>query len=373
MRRRLLPLVFALFGYPPIAAAQPLPDRLDAVMRRYYEADQSPGGVLLIRQGDRIVFSKGYGIADLETGTAIDTNTHFRMASVSKQFTAMSVYRLVEAGKLSLKAPLAQFFASLPEAVAAITVEQLVSHTSGIWDYEALIPDSQKTQVLDADVLELVRQQEQTYFPPGTRFRYSNTGYCLLSLVVEQVGGLRYADFADRHIFRPLGMNDALVYEPHAGIAHRAFGYHRGDNGFIFADQSVTSAAKGDGGVYLSAAEYAKWSTALMRGDFPSPAYLKTLEDEKVPVKDGVHYSFGWFIGRERDGTACLFHSGESTGFRNIVYVNPEKELTVALFTNRDDSRIADVFDQVARLLDAGVVLDGDGPVSLFRWLSDVY
>ncbi len=374
MIRHLLFLAVTLGLLLPSAAAQSLPEQLDAVMRQHYPSDRLPGGVLVIKEGEEPVFSRGYGSADLETGTAIKADTHFRMASVSKQFTAMAVYLLTEAGKLTMEAPLAQFFEGLSDSVGAITVRQLLNHTSGIWDYEALIPDSQTVQVLDADVLQLIRRQEQTYFAPGTRFRYSNTGYCLLSLIVAKVSGQRYADFVRQHIFLPLGMDEALVYEPQVEIASRAYGYHPDGDRFVFADQSLTSAAQGDGGVYLSAQEYLRWAEALLVDSFPSSAYQDLLEAEKAPVKGNVYYSMGWFIGREKDGTTCLFHSGESTGFHNIVYLNPHRGLTVALFTNRDDMEIAGIFERVAQLIGINPQVAATGEsVSLFRWLNEVY
>ncbi|WP_353181368.1 serine hydrolase domain-containing protein [Parapedobacter lycopersici] len=374
MIRHLLFLAVTLGLLLPSAAAQSLPEQLDAVMRQHYPSDRVPGGVLVVKQGDEPVFSRGFGSADPKTGAAIKADTHFRMASVSKQFTAMAVYLLAEAGKLTLDDPLAQFFEGLADTVGAITIRQLLNHTSGIWDYEALIPDSQTVQVLDADVLRLIRRQEHTYFAPGTRFRYSNTGYCLLSLIVAKVSGQRYADFVKQRIFLPLGMDEALVYEPQVEIANRAYGYHPDGDRFVFADQSLTSAAQGDGGVYLSAQEYLRWAEALLVGGFPSSAYRDSLEAEKSPVNGNVYYSMGWFIGREKDGTACLFHSGESTGFHNIVYLNPHRGLTVALFTNRDDMEIAGIFERVAQLIGINPQVAATGEsVSLFRWLNEVY
>src|SRR5690606_7834060 len=264
MTRNLLPLLFLCWGYLSVAVGQPSGAPFEAIMQHHYGSGRSPGGFLLVVNEGRVLFAKGYGVADLRRGALIDSNTHFRMASVSKQFTAMSIYLLNKSGKLSLDAPLKHFFSPLAGAVGGITVRQLLTHTSGIWDYEPLIPESQQTQVLDADVLELIRSQPQTYFPPGSQFRYSNTGYCLLSLIVEQVSGMPYSEFVRQSIFVPLGMQDARVYESNADIAHRAYGYRYGHGDHVFADQSLTSAAKGDGGIYLSAAEYLTWSKALM-------------------------------------------------------------------------------------------------------------
>lgn len=358
----------------PLANAQSRTEQIAAVMQQYYGAGNQPGGVLVIREADTVVFGSGYGAARLVPNTEINLDTRFRMASVSKQFTAMCINLLAESGKLSMADPLSRFFPELADAVGAITVRQLLNHTSGIWDYEALIPDTQATQVVDADVLKLVSQQPQPYFTPGSQFRYSNTGYCLLSLIVARVSGQPYAEFVRQRVFVPLGMDGAMVYEADAAITNRAYGYHPAGETVAFADQSLTSAAQGDGGVYLSAREYLLWTQALLENDFPSTNYRKRLAAEKVAVGDGVHYSMGWFIGKTKSGSTVLFHSGESTGFHNIVYLDPDRQLTIALFTNRDDMGIAGVFDRIAQLMGVGLRPEGgDAPVSLFRWLNEVY
>lgn len=314
------------------------------------------------------------------------------MASVSKQFTALAVYRLVEKGLLSFDTPIGSLFVGLAAVPAQVTVGQLLHHTSGLWDYERLIPGDRQEQVSDADVLDLIRGQEQTYFPPGTQFRYSNTGFCLLSLVVERVSGQPYAQYMQEHILAPFGMDLGLgssyMYEVNKDMPQRAFGYKPLASGeFRFADQSITSATKGDGCVYVSAEGYANWSNHLIStsraaaaapvpsvtvGDFFNASdYLDTLDKLKTPVKDGVYYSLGWFVApsSQDQSDLRLFHSGETTGFRNIVYHNLGQGLSVTIFANRDDTKIAQVFEEILLLLGEKHPVEEN----LFFWMSSVY
>lgn len=356
--------------------AQPVFQTIDSVMLRLYPAD-APGAALLIEKDGKIIIEKGYGLADLKTKRPVTPSTDFRMASVSKQFTAMCVMLLAEKNKLILNDPISAFLSQLPPDLQSITIRQLLTHTSGMWDYEPLIPDSQSTQVLDEDVLQLIRQKDSTYFAPGTRFRYSNTGYCLLALIVQKVSGIPYADFVEKNIFLPLKMDHSLVYIPGENIPERAYGYHWKNGVYHYADQSVTSATKGDGGVYTSLIDYVKWNRALDADQLLPEVLMDSIFTGRVKVKNGIQYGYGWFIGKEKDNTQCLFHSGESTGFHNIVYKNPKKHLLVILFSNRDDDTIAGAFDSIAGL--TGIKIDfrkknaTEGPSSLFHWLSSVY
>lgn len=356
--------------------AQPVFKKMDSVMLRLYPAD-IPGAALLIEKNGKIIIEKGYGLADLKTKMPVTASTNFRMASVSKQFTAMSIMLLAERKKLSVNDPISKYFPGLPAVLSSITIRQLLTHTSGIWDYESLIPETQKIQVLDEDVLRLIRQKDSAYFIPGTAFRYSNTGYCLLALIVQKVSGIPYADFAEENIFLPLKMDQSQVYIPGENIPERAYGYHWKNGVYHLADQSITSATKGDGGVYTSLKDYLKWNNALSNDQLLPQSLTDSVFTGRAKAKDGVEYGYGWFIGKQKNGSICMFHSGESTGFHNIVYRNPQKHLLIVIFSNRDDDTIARAFDSIAGLMDIKIDFQKknsmEEPPSLFHWLSSVY
>ncbi|TAM94796.1 MAG: class A beta-lactamase-related serine hydrolase [Chitinophagaceae bacterium] len=369
-------LIFSIAFTFSSVNAQSIARQADSIMQQHYP-DNDPGAALLIEKDGKIIIEKGYGVADLKTNMPVSPSTDFRMASVSKQFTAMGMMLLAARNQLSLNDEISKYFTNLPPALQSITIRQLLTHTSGIWDYEALIPDTQKTQLSDEDALKLVETKDGTYFSPGTKFKYSNTGYCLLALIVQNVSGVPFATFVKENIFDPLGMKNSMEYVKGENIHARAYGYHWNDGQYHFADQSITSATKGDGGVYTSLRDYLKWNNALSENRLLPKVLMDSIFTGYATVKNGVRYGYGWFIGKETDGTACMFHSGESTGFHNIVYRNPQKHLLLVILSNRDDNAIAQAFDKIADLMQVKIDFQEKGDSkkrpSLFHWLSSVY
>ncbi|HEY7161554.1 MAG TPA: serine hydrolase domain-containing protein [Acidobacteriota bacterium] len=305
----------------------------------------NPGAVVMVIHHGRVIYEKGYGLANIEQKIPCTTSTNFRLASVSKQFTATSILILASQNKLSLDDPITKFFPEFPAYGKEITVRHLLSHRSGLIDYEDLIPDGTTIQVGDRNALNLVRQQNKTYFPPGSDFRYSNTGYALLSLIVESVSGNTYAAFLKRNIFSPLQMTNTLAYE--AGISkveNRAYGYALENNKFVPSDQSLTSAVLGDGGIYTSVNDLFKWDQALYTDKILSQKILReayTVASPKTDI-DNAGYGFGWYITKHRD-TDLFFHRGNTCGFTNLIERYPEKKFTVIILTNRRDAEIMDL------------------------------
>lgn len=346
--------------------------KLDNTISRYYKDKGDPGVACEISRNGHTVYRYAIGCAELKQSRAITADTHFRMASVSKQVTAQAIYTLVIQKRLKLDDRLSHFFEDLPVALQGITVEQLLQHTSGIWDYEELIPKDRENQVSDRDVLNYVKQTERLYFPSGSQFRYSNTGYCLLSLIVEQVAKQSFASFVKDQLFEPAGIVAAMVYEPNSTIVDRAYGYHPVAGGYQFADQSVTSATQGDGGIYLSADEYHKWANFLIKDRLPQATMQQLLSQKAIPVKDEISYHLGWFINKSAENI-ILFHSGESTGFHNVVYIDMQKGLVISLFSNRDDFVIGEAFDAILKTVGIrNPVLQGPQHTT-FTWLNTVY
>lgn len=292
-----------------------------------------PGACVLVLHEGMPVIRCAFGMADLEQRSAATTATNFRLASVTKQFTAAAVLMLMETGALSLDEPLREWLPSLPEGAAGATLRQLLTHTSGIIDYEDLAPSDRTAQLQDVDVLRLLESEPRTYFPPGSAYRYSNGGYALLALVVESVSGKGFATFLRERIFRPLGMSGTVAHrEGVSTVAHRAYGYTRVDDGWRRTDQSLTSAVLGDGGVYSSIDDLAKWDAALYDGRLMRPESLRLAFAPATATEDpAISYGFGWRITGE-----TVWHSGESVGFRNVIVRWPRRRLTVALLTNRD-------------------------------------
>lgn len=214
-----------------------------------YDSTDAPGAAAGIIQNGELVFAEGYGIANLETGEPATPETNFRLASVTKQFTAACVLQLVEAGELTLETTLGSLFPEFPDYADDITVERLLEHTSGLADYESLYPDTQTDQLHDADVVRLVAAVDSTLFPPGSRHQYSNSGYAVLATIVEKLSGVSFAEYLQANVFAPLGMDATVAYEKGVSeVERRAYGYSRADDGWERTDQNVTSAVLGDGG-----------------------------------------------------------------------------------------------------------------------------
>ena len=241
----------------------------------------------------------------------------------------------------------------------------LLTHTSGLKDYEDLysaqflgVNDRKIPQIKDAQILALMEQQTGTDFPPGSHWRYSNTGYAMLAMIVEKLSGKPFGDFLRERIFVPLGMKNTLAYEKGKNeIPHRAFGYANQEGKWVEADQSSTSAVLGDGGIYSNVEDLAKWDRALREHTLLSTVEMQAaLTPVKVPggarKDDGTptEYGFGWFLdpfqGRRR-----AWHSGSTTGFRTFIERFLDEGLTIIILCNRDDldpgilaNRVADLY-----------------------------
>jgi len=331
MERRwaLLCGALALSGCAP--RAPDMAARIDALMVAYGGA--VPGAAVLVLRDGKPLIRRAYGFADLEQRVPATPATNYRLASMTKQFTAAAVLALVDEGRLSLDDPLHKWLPSLPPAAAAVTIRELLTHTSGLLDYEDLIPSATTQQVHDADVLRLLESQNRTYFVPGTSYRYSNTGYALLALIVAQASGRDFATFLRERLFAPLGMRTTIAYQAGvSSVAQRAFGYTLQQGRWERTDQSVTSAVLGDGGVYSSIDDLAKWDAALYDTRLLSARSLRLAFTPATSTDDpAVRYGFGWRISGE-----TLWHSGETVGFRNVIIRWPRRHFTVIVLTNRD-------------------------------------
>jgi CubicO group peptidase (beta-lactamase class C family) len=337
----------------PAILAQPPDSRetsIDALLAQYNHAD-APGAAVMVIRGGKVLYRRGYGLADAEARVAVTPATNFRLASVTKQFTAMAIMMLAERGKLSLESPLTRFFPDYPAYGKQITVRHLLNHTSGLKAYEELIPSSQTAQVKDRDVLDLLKQQTSGYFPPGSDWRYSNTGYAHLAMIVEKASGMTFAAFLKKNIFGPLKMSGTVAFEEGIStVRNRAYGYtDRGDR-FERTDQSVTSAVLGDGGIYSSVDDLFKWdqalyTTKLVAADTREQAFLPVVTSSGKQTR----YGFGWEIG-EWHGLRTLRHGGSTVGFRTHILRVPDREFTVIVLINRTQAKPEEIADRIGEL-----------------------
>ncbi|HNP34765.1 MAG TPA: serine hydrolase domain-containing protein [Woeseiaceae bacterium] len=328
-----------------VVACARQPDRqLDELFVDYSASDRPGASVIVIKQGVPVAI-RSYGSADIERGIAIKPETNFRLASISKQFTATAIMMLVERGELQLDSTLTELLDEFPDYGSNITLRHLLQHNSGLIDYEFLMADDFSGQVSDLDALNLVAERDSTYFDPGTEFRYSNTGYAILAVLVERVSGQPYAEFLEQNIFEPLGMDNTVAYQKGIStVANRAYGYTVDEQGVRDTDQSSTSAVLGDGGIYTSVLDYFKWDQALYTDRLLSRASL-----EQMWTPNFGDYGFGWRIDNYK-GHKRLHHDGETSGFRNYVIRIPDEQLTVLVLTNRSAPDVKPLAEAVVEL-----------------------
>lgn len=324
--------------------------KVDQIFQAYNNAT-TPGAAVMVIKNSKPVFVRAYGMAYLEENKLVFPATNFRLASVTKQFTAMCIMMLVERGQLTYERTLAEIFPNFPAYGGAITIRHLLQHTSGLIDYEDLIPDSATVQVLDKDVLRMMTTQDSTYFTPGAQYRYSNSGYAVLAMVVEKVSGKSFAEFLRENIFMPLGMANTVAFEHGIStVNHRAMGYREENGAFVFKDQSLTSAVLGDGGIYSSIEDLFKWDQALYSERLVKRETLQQAFSKGV-LNDGqtIDYGFGWRLGDYR-GHARMQHTGSTSGFRNVIQRYPEDKFAVIILTNRAEPDVEELANQLTEL-----------------------
>jgi CubicO group peptidase (beta-lactamase class C family) len=277
-------------------------------------------------------------MADVAGKRPVTPETRFRLASVSKQFTAAAVNRLVAEGRLSLDDPIGRWVPDLPEWARTPTLRQLLTHTGGLPDYEDFIPPDRTTQVTDHDMAMLLARAPGTKLPPGEKFAYSNTGYALLALAVEKASGKTLPVFLQEAVFAPLQMTSKIPIDPNPedAVPRRAFGHSLEDRDWKRTDQSLTSAVWGDGGVYASIRDLARWSRALCRLEPKVYDAAAAFEPRVVSDRPGSSYGWGWYVGTQ-GARSVVWHTGETMGFRNALLHSPADRLTVAVLTNRNE------------------------------------
>jgi len=339
------------------AAQQPIPDalagRVDAVFARFARWD-SPGCALGIYQNGSIIYSKGYGSANLEYGIPISPNTPFISGSVAKQFTAAAIALLVEQGRLSLDDDVRKYIPELPDYGAKITVDQLVHHTSGLRDFWDLVEVAgmrfDDGYTVD-DVIRLAARQKHLNFTPGTAYNYSNTGYIALGRIVQRVTGKSLRDFAAEQIFGPLGMTSTHYHDDHTmPVTGRASAYSPVPEGGwrinVWNNDIV-----GQGGVMLTVNDLVKWDENFYTGKVGGQKFLeRQLQRGRLANGTLLSYAFGLTVGEYR-GLPLVEHSGSSGGYRTIISRFPTEHTSIVALCNVSDANTTMLSHQVADIL----------------------
>ena len=358
--RTLMGAVFVASLFPLISMAQSRAKAVADLLERTVPAD-GPGLAVLVRTHSGSDLQIARGVRDLRSHTKIDSSTNFRLASCTKQFTAMAIMLLVHDGKLRYDEHLTDIFPEFPAYGRAIAVYQLLNHTSGLPDYEDLMERAGKPQpwtathqITDAEVLKLLEAEPRGKFVPGKHWAYSNSGYVVLGLIVAKVSGQSFPEFLRQRIFAPLAMNNTVAYVKGSNrVPNRAYGHSVEKGEVVETDQSSTSATLGDGGIYSNLDDLAKWDEALSRHTLLSEpemraALIPAVTPEGAPHWDSgpgdadpaggrpVWYGFGWFLDPYK-GHRRMWHYGETMGFKSSIQRFTNDNLSVIVLTNRSD------------------------------------
>jgi CubicO group peptidase (beta-lactamase class C family) len=339
--------------------SQSIISRLDSLFKTIYHSND-PGAVVAIKDKDKIIFKKGYGVANLQKATKLEASTNLNIGSLTKQFTAYSILQLVEKGSLLLDDKLIKFFPVFnPKTGNIITVRHLLTHSSGIVDHYGYTDTNKIKHATDMDVLNAVKNVDTTIFTPGEHYRYSNTAYCLLALIIEKLSGLSYSDYVEKNIFKPLGMQHSTVLKIGSPIYMAAMGYTVNDNNsqkkqfeLLDADQSIFFSTEGDGGVYTSIDDYLKWCGAWRNGNTLNQALIADAQSSHflIDASQKLSYGYGWFVS-EKNNEKIVYHTGSNGGFRAISFFIPARSYQVIIFSNRDDIDLEDLLQKINTIL----------------------
>lgn len=351
-------LVASWLLQPNTASAQDaaLPDSTRLAVDRVFAgtANDAPGCAVGISRGGRLIYENGYGMANLETGTPITAASIFHVASVSKQFTAMSVMLLARDGKLSLDDDIRRFLPEIPDYGHRITIRHLLTHTSGLrdqWDLLAMARGRfQENRITDADVLEIVARQKALNFVPGTEYLYSNTGYTLAGTIVRRVSGRSLRDFADERIFRPLGMTRTHFHDDYTMVVPgRTSAYERrmDDRWHVSIPNFDTYGATS---LYSTVGDLLKWEANVAAPTVGDESILRQMNTSATLANgDTTGYGLGRATEKHR-GAWLVGHSGSDAGYRAYLGQFPEHRLAVAVLCNRP-SNPANFAREVAAVL----------------------
>jgi len=315
---------------------------IDSIFKNAFQST-TPGGAVLVMKGEKIIFSKGYGLADLQTQEKITTQTLFNTGSISKTFVSHVILDLAREGELSLQDSLVKYFNDFknPAIANRVKIHHLLTHTSGLPDNRRVFLDSLfLLTAKDEENFAPIKQNDTLLFEPGSQFEYSNPAFNGLALIIEKVTGKKWQEIVKEKIFDPSGMKTSVITDgpfPITGVSHA---YLKTNEGYIEKDygEEPTFAAAGNGGVWSSVEELALYELALRNVKFSD---AKTIDDSRT-IKEYANWKsntpafigYSWFIGKTEDGHKMIYHTGTQGGFYGDFVSIPEKGIIYVMLCN---------------------------------------
>jgi len=335
-----------------VASAQPQsPDTLsakfDKMLSAQFKSDE-PGATVLVARKGRVVYTRAFGLANVELYVPMHVASVFKIGSITKQFTAVAILQLAEQRKLSLKDDITRFIPDYPMGGRKITIEHLLPHTSGIWSYTSM-PDVVKRGAMDFTPAEMIDhfKNQPMRFDPGTKWEYSNSNYVLLGAIIEKISGKTYGAYLEQNIFKPAGMTRSLYASDIRLVTNRADGYSMTEEGIVNAAYLSMTQPYAAGSILSTVEDLFKWNQALQSGKLIKRETLKKAWT-RYKLADGTEtrYGYGWRMGYIQESRS-LWHGGWINGFITMTMYLPDEDVFVAVLTNRDPNSPEDV---VARL-----------------------
>ena len=346
--KKLFALGVVLLAMPAVTFA----DAVDDFLRDQLQRHQVPGVSLAITRDGQLVRAAGYGLANIELDVPVKPETVFQSGSLGKQFTAMAILMLVEEGKLGLDDPIVQYFPGAPPTWNGITVRHLLTHTSGIKDWEGKTDIDYRKDYTEDELVQVAMKLPPD-FAPGTEWSYSNTAYVLLGVLVRKASGQFYGDFLAERVFKPLGMTATRIISEADIVKNRAAGYSL-ESGKLQNQEwvSPTLNTTADGSLYTTALDLAKWDGALAARRFLKPESYAVMWSP-VHLSDGTTYpyGFGWGFDVQRR-EPVIQHTGSWQGFKTAIVRYPGPKLTVIVLANVDQANPHFMATTVAGLVD---------------------
>ncbi|MGI4718802.1 MAG: serine hydrolase [Janthinobacterium lividum] len=318
------------------AAEQELASRIDAAIAPYFKAD-APGATVIVVKDGKTVLRRAYGMADTGKGVRMTPDMALRLGSITKQFTAAGILLLLDEGKLALGDDITKHLPDYPTRGKQITIEHLLTHTSGIVSYTGK-PDYGSRMAQDLSVAQMIDsfKNDPLEFEPGSQYRYNNSGYFLLGAIIEKISGQRYADFLEQRIFAPLGMRDTYYEGFGHSKAPMAAGHSRAEKGYGAARPLSMSQPYAAGSLVSTVDDLARWDAAIAGGRLLKPSsWERAFTSYRLSDGKASDYGYGWEVEKIQGETA-IGHGGGINGFTTHALRFPDQKVFVAVLTNSD-------------------------------------
>ncbi|MFA7359396.1 MAG: serine hydrolase [Candidatus Kapaibacterium sp.] len=322
----------------------------DKILSEQFKIDE-PGLTVLVSRNGQVIYKKAYGMANLELSVPMQVDNVFWVASIGKQFTAVAILQLMEQGKLNLQDEITKFIPDYPTQGNKITIEHLLTHTSGIHNFSGM-EDPEKKLALDCTPNEVIDffKNIPMRFTPGTKWEYSNSGYFLLGYIIETITGKPYSEYLEEIFFKPLGMTNSLFASNKRIIKNRVGAYSQGDNGFENSRHLNATIIYSAGAIQTTVEDFYKWHQAVHSYKFVKKETLdKASTRYKLTDGNETDYGYGWKLGYVYESLS-IWHGGSIEGFGTTEIYLPKEDVFVAVFSNCDCIYPKDIASRLAAL-----------------------